>query len=148
VSSLLAPRFLPRDRPLPPIAVAIPRSLVRPLAERAGRDPAEFSSLRALGSPSCLLLFGEAEALPWVDGAVFLGRDEAAPRLLVPTAVAPDLPYDLLERALFAAAPSAHAPCALLLDPLRLVDAAYPAPFDAPSLARWVASRAGPERFP
>jgi hypothetical protein len=84
------------------------------------------------------LIFGDAEALPWVDGAVYLGRHPEAPRLLVPTARVPDVPYGLLERALFARRPEALEPSALLLDPMRLVDASAPRPFDVASLERWL----------
>jgi hypothetical protein len=139
MSLLLAPRFLPRDRPLVPVAVAISRALARPLAARWAHDPADCAALRALGSASSLLLFGPAEALPWIDGALYLGQEPEAPRLLVPTALAPDIPYALLERALFAATPAARPPSAQLLDPLRIVDASAPAPLDADSLARWLA---------
>jgi hypothetical protein len=86
-----------------------------------------------------LLIFGEADALPWVDGAVYLGRHAQAPRLLVPTALVPDVPYRLLERALFARRPEAREPSAVLLDPLRLVDASSPRAFDVASLERWLA---------
>jgi hypothetical protein len=101
--------------------------------------------LRALASRSVLLLFSDTgpETLPWVDGAVYLGHDPEAPRLLVPTSVAPDLPYGMVERALFARVPTARAPAALLLDPLRLVDAVSPRAFDAKGLARWLAEGAG-----
>ena len=136
-----APRFLPRTFPLEPIAVAIPR--VR--AARAGRlllprpgDASGREDLRALVSSAHLLLFGPADALPWVDGAHYLGQDPQAPRLLVPTALVPDVPYALLERALFARAQTARAPAALLLDPLRLVDAASPGPFDAAAFSTWL----------
>jgi hypothetical protein len=92
-----------------------------------------------LGARSSLLIFGDAESLPWVDGVQYLGLHPDAPRLLVPTALTPNVPYALLERALFARWPNARAPAALLLDPLRLVDAASPGPFDVASLEQWLA---------
>jgi hypothetical protein len=115
------------------------------LLDRARETPADFETLRALAGRSCLLLFSDTgpDALPWVDGAVYLGHDPEAPRLLVPTALAPDLPYGLVERALFARIPAARAPAALLLDPMRLIDAASPPAFDAKGLARWLEGGAG-----
>jgi hypothetical protein len=138
-----SPRFLPRERPLVPVAVAIPRARVRRLLDRWQRDTRGLEALRAVGASSCLILSseGDAEALPWVDGACYLGRDPQAPRLLVPTALCPDIPYGLFERALFARSPAARAPAALLLDPLRLVDAASPRPFDPAALGRWLEAR-------
>jgi hypothetical protein len=133
-----APRFVPSERPLQPVAVAVPRRRAGSLLDRLRRDSTALDSLRALGSPSSLLVFGEHDVLPWVDGAVYLGAHPEAPRLLVPTALAPTVPYALLERALFAHRPGAAEPSALLLDPLRLVDASSPRPFDLASLERWL----------
>jgi hypothetical protein len=133
------PRFVPCERPLPPVAMALSRGRVPALLARWHRDPSGLERLQGLGARSSLLIFGEAEALPWVDGAVYLGRHPEAPRLLVPTALVPDVPYRLLERALFARRPDAGEPSAVLLDPLRLVDAASPGAFDVASLERWLA---------
>ncbi|MCB9564908.1 MAG: hypothetical protein H6708_31365 [Kofleriaceae bacterium] len=47
-----------------------------------------------------LAVVGDAARLPWVDGVAYLGRDLAAPSLLVPTTLAPDAPPALVERAL------------------------------------------------
>jgi hypothetical protein len=121
-----------------PIALAIARCRAPALLDRWRRDPGDLQALQGLGARSSLLLFGDAEALPWVDGAVYLGRHPEAPRLLVPTALVPDVPYGLLERALFARLPRAREPSALLLDPLRLIDASSPRPFDVASLERWL----------
>jgi hypothetical protein len=54
----------------------------------------------ALAGDDLLLLVGPGEALPWADGALYLGRDPAAPALLLPTMLAPSVPLELLERAL------------------------------------------------
>jgi len=86
------------------------------------------------------MLFGDSAALPWVDGAVYLGRDPEAPRLLVPATLTPDVPIALLERAVLRAKPHARTPAALLLDPLRLVGAAAPAPLELAALERWLAA--------
>jgi len=135
----IAPRFAPRTVPLTPVAVAVPTALCGVLVERWRRDPSVLQALRAVATPSALLLFGDADTLPWVDGVVYLGRDPDAPRLLVPTAVAPDVPMALFEKALFARHPEARPPAALLWNPPRLVDALSPAPFDLASVTSWVA---------
>lgn len=131
--------FGARDEPLVPTAAAVPREAARALVERWRRAPSEMASLRAAASPSTLFFFGDADVLPWVDGVVYLGHDPAAPRLLVPTALAPNLPFSLVERALLQRTPQARPPCALLLDPLRLVDVSSPASVDVASVDRWLA---------
>jgi hypothetical protein len=118
--------------------MAVSRRGARVLLDRWRRDATGLEALRGLGAQSSLLIFGDAEALPWVDGAVYLGRHPEAPRLLVPTALVPDVPYGLLERALFGRRPEAREPSALLLDPMRLVDASSPHPFDVASLEQWL----------
>jgi hypothetical protein len=136
---VFAPSFGPRAEPLAPVAAAVPRARCNVLVDRWHRDASEIGGLHAVATSSTLLLFGEEDALPWVDGVVYLGRDPGAPRLFVPTALAPDLPMALLERALFARWPGARAPAALLLDPLRLADGLSPTPFDLASLEAWLA---------
>jgi hypothetical protein len=43
---------------------------------------------------------GSAFRLPWVDGIEYLGRDPAAPELLLPTALEPNVSVSLLPAAL------------------------------------------------
>jgi hypothetical protein len=119
--------------------VAVPRGRVRSLAERWRRDGADLEPLRAVACSTTLLLFGEMDALPWADGVTYLGRHPDAPRLLLPTAARPEVPLALVERALFARFPGARAPAALLLDPLRLVEASSPGRFDLTALEGWAA---------
>lgn len=47
-----------------------------------------------------MIAIGEEKLLVWVDGVIYLGRDEAAPSLLLPTTLEPDVPPALFERAL------------------------------------------------
>ena len=94
-------RFRPRPVPLVPCAAlstahvttALLAALLRTAPERLGR-------LEAARSRRTFLLVGPAAELPWVDGIEYLGRDPEAPALLVPTAVRPDVPMALFERAL------------------------------------------------
>jgi hypothetical protein len=65
-----------------------------------------LAPLAAGAGPELLVVAGPAHALPWVDGLVFLGTDEDAPRLRLPTALAPSLPADLLQQIVGAGKPS------------------------------------------
>jgi hypothetical protein len=138
MSGGFVPRFFPCERPLAPVAMAVSRERTRALLDRWRRDATGLEALRGLGAQSTLLIFGDADVLPWVDGAIYLGLHPDAPRLFVPTALIPDVPYGILERALFAHRPEASEPSALLLEPMRLVDASSPRPFDVASLERWL----------
>ncbi len=96
--------FVPRAAPLAPRAAVARGEPARALAGRllalADDELAALTAVvgEAAGAPVCVVL-GPADALPWVDGVGYLGRDDAAPGLLVPTAVAPDVAPALLERA-------------------------------------------------
>lgn len=74
------------------MAVALAR---RVLAE----DDARLANWEGVAGRGLLVLLGASALLPWVDGAVYLGRDAAAPSLLLPCALAPDVAASLLERA-------------------------------------------------
>jgi hypothetical protein len=72
----------------------------RALARRLLEEPDErLAELRGLTGDSLLAVLGAAEVLPWVDGVVYLGADPDAPRLLLPTALAPALAAGLFEAA-------------------------------------------------
>ena len=43
---------------------------------------------------SPVVVLGATEALPWVDGVNYLGRDPDAPRLLLPTMLRPAVAVD------------------------------------------------------
>ncbi len=52
-----------------------------------------------LGDAPLCVVIGAADALPWIDGVRYLGRDDAAAALLLPTTHAPDVAPALLARA-------------------------------------------------
>jgi hypothetical protein len=126
--------WAPRDEPLAPRAVAAAGPAARTLARRLLAEPDEaLGALRGVAGEDVLVLLGEAEALPWADGVLYLGRDPRAPGLLLPTALAPDVPPDLLERALTARHP---APLAVL--PPRIVPVGAARPVARARLAAWL----------
>ncbi|MFP2958211.1 hypothetical protein ACLEPN_10325 [Myxococcus sp. 1LA] len=94
-------RWRSRAEPLEPLAVAGEGPVAVALARRLlAEDDARLARWEGVAGPGLLLLLGDSASLPWVDGAVYLGRDDAAPSLLLPCALAPDVAAPLLERAL------------------------------------------------
>jgi hypothetical protein len=82
-----------RPVPLAPLAGVYPMAGVRALLER------ELSSeIRCLVHRDGLILIAKAEALPWIGGVRYFGRDALAPALLLPTHSVPDVPLDLFEQ--------------------------------------------------
>jgi hypothetical protein len=98
-------RWIARIIPLPARAVFARGAAARDLARRLLDAPPErLRALRGCAADDGSALFilasdGEAE-LPWADGACYLGRDPAAPDLLLPTNRAPAVPVDLVAAAL------------------------------------------------
>jgi hypothetical protein len=130
--------FLPRAAPLAPLAVAAQGQAARALAERLlAEDDAALAALAGVSAPDRLIVLGPEEALPWVDGVVYLGRDPAAPSLLFPTALAPAAPPALFERAVLTRALAA--PVAVFADPPALASVAAARPIDRARLAVWLA---------
>lgn len=82
-----------RASPLRPAAVVALGPIVEGLARSTLRGfDAGATSLVVAADDSCLLVLGEADELPWADGAFYLGWDAG---VLMPTLVQPDLPADL-----------------------------------------------------
>jgi hypothetical protein len=86
------------------------------------------------------VVLGEPADLPWVDGAVYLGRDADAPALLLPTAREPSIPLPLVERALLARARTSGTspPYAVLVDPPLLASTQAARPILRPVLQGWL----------
>jgi hypothetical protein len=132
-----------RSEPLVPCA-CIGRGAV---AQALGRalltlDRARLSRLEACAGEGLLIVLGEVADLPWSDGITYLGRDEAAPHLLLPTSRRPDVPVDLFARALAAHVPEAAKGGAILPDPvdgLLWVPVAAAGPIERASLEAWMA---------
>lgn len=90
----LSVEWVEREPPLEVAAVVAIGESARRLAhrclDRAAPSGAGWSA--CVGSHS-LLVIGSGDDLPWVDGAVYLGWDGG---ILLPTALAPAIPVDLL----------------------------------------------------
>jgi hypothetical protein len=132
-----------REPPLPPCAVAARGKAARALAARLlARGDEALAELRGAAGDGLLLILGPAEALPWADGAEYLGRDERAPSLLLPTAEEPAAHPGLLERALLAHFPGALPPLAVLRAPALVLPASAARPISRALLAAWLARAA------
>jgi hypothetical protein len=117
----------PRARPLEPTAVFAAGPAAAALLRRLGQRSEEaLGALRGVAAAPgsalpFVLVLGEAALLPWADGVLYLGRDPAAPSLLLPTAASPLVPLALVERALLQRAPAQPPPLAVLPAPWGLV---------------------------
>jgi len=136
----IAVRWTPREAPLAPVAVAAVGDRARALARRLLRDdlPLPLDRLRGAATGDALVVLGAAPDLPWVDGAVYLGKDVKAGSLLVPTNMAPSVPIDALERALSGRFADV-APPVVVLPAHGLVFSAAPAlPLSRAQISRWL----------
>lgn len=107
------------------------------LARRLLRDPDSLSQYRGVGAPGLLVVLGEEDQLPWVDGVVYLGRDSQSPSLLFPTNLEPSVPAALLERSL-AAVHNHTGAVALLLDPPSIIPLSEARTIARTSLIKWL----------
>ncbi|WP_224362673.1 bpX5 domain-containing protein [Hyalangium versicolor] len=128
----------PRPEPLAALAVAGVGPVALSLARRAlAAEDSQLSAWSGVAGSGVLVLLGDTQSLPWVDGAVYLGRDGAAPSLLLPCALAPEVAPALLERALVAWAASGT-PLAVLPRPGLLVPVGAARPVARETLASWL----------
>jgi hypothetical protein len=133
-----------RSEPLVPCA-CIARGPVALVLARAllGWDATRLARVRACAGQGVLVVLGEGSDLPWSDGLTYLGRDQAAPHLLLPTNRRPDVPVDLFARAIAAHIPEATKAGAILpddADGLLWVPVAAAGPIERESLETWMAS--------
>lgn len=139
--NLLPVAWRPRPAPLEPVGMAARGEAARTLAQRLlARSDEALARLSGVAGEDVVLLLGEAAALPWVEGAAYLGRDSRAPSLLLPTNREPAVPLPLLERALLARAADLHAepPLAVLLDPPFLASTLEARPLVRARLVAWL----------
>lgn len=145
---LLPVAWRPRPVPLDPVGVAARGEAAKALARRllARGDDEALSRLSGVAGPDLIILLGDAPALPWVEGAAYLGRDAHAPSLLLPTNREPSVPLPLLERALLIRASRLHAepPLAVLLDPPLLASTLEARPLIRSQIRTWLEEH--PER--
>jgi hypothetical protein len=131
--------FSPRAEILDPVAVAGLGRAARALARRLLRLTDErLRELRGAAGGDLLIILGETAALPWADGVAYLGRDPAAPRLLMPTLVRPDIASDVFEQVIARRAAALPSPWAVLFSPPQLFSVAHAAAIERDRLRAWL----------
>lgn len=135
----IAVTWLPRPVPLIPAAVVARGKPARALARRLLdlNDP-DLSTLRGVVAPGLLAVLGEASALPWADGVVYLGRVPEHPAVLWPTHSAPDLPVPLVQRALQRQFSHLPAPLAVVPSLGCVLSVAAALPLERAALREWL----------
>jgi hypothetical protein len=119
------------------VGVAARGTAATSLAHRLLQDPDSLPHYKGVGAPGLLVILGEEEQLPWVDGVVYLGHDSQSPSLLFPTNLEPSVPVALLQRSL-AVVHNYSGPCALLLDPPSIVPLSEARTIARASLIKWL----------
>jgi hypothetical protein len=127
-----------RQFPLRAAAVAARGDASLRLARRLLQlDDETLKQLEGVAGNRLLVVQGNPDVLPWVDGVQYLGVDPAAPGALLPTNYQPTLPQELLARALRTRAGTTGL-IAVLPDPLLVVPMQSARPVFRPALLRWL----------
>lgn len=96
----------PRGEPRVPAAVTAFGTVAKDLARKLlASDQTMWENWKGVATSDTIVLLGEALSLPWVDGVSYLGSDERAPHLFLPTNRDPNVPLDLLQQALIEQCP-------------------------------------------
>ena len=138
-TELLSFTWRERQHPLVPECAAGLGPAARALAQRLlAMEDEQLTRLTGVAGPDLLLAMGDVPDLPWVDGVKYLGRDARARELLLPTAVEPSLPLELVHRA-FALEFSDAARIAIIDDPPLVVPVGAARELARAEINRWLA---------
>jgi hypothetical protein len=94
--------------------------------------------MKAVAAHELLIIIGDEDSLPWVDGARYLGRDPQAPALLLPTAREPNIPISLFEKALLQSAGALPRPIAVFEIPPGIASLAEAAMVTSDAVKFWL----------
>jgi hypothetical protein len=113
-NDLISVEWTVRMEPLVPHAVVARGAAAIDLGKRIlARPPKTIERLRCVVAESFVIVLGDADDLPWTDGALYLGRVGTC-TMYLPTLLQPSVHPLLLERALLKANRSLRAPFAVL----------------------------------
>ena len=133
----------PRTTPLAPVGVAAVGETARQLARRLlAEDDESLDLLEGVAGSGWLVVVGPEASLPWVDGVIYLGRDPAAPALLLPTVLSPSIPATLVEQAFLAQFPALRPPLAVFPQPGNVISLGTARRIARTTLLKWL-ERAG-----
>jgi hypothetical protein len=114
--------FIPRRVPRPATAVAgVGAARLALLHRLVALGDQRRGQLRVAAGADVVIVLGPTDALPWVDGAQWLGADDDAPSLLLPTALDPSWPLDLLQARVLSARGGRTGAVAVLAASKRLI---------------------------
>ena len=131
-------RWQTREPPLQACAVVARGEIARQLAHRVlEASDEQLARWRGVANDELLILLGERDELPWADGAMYLGRDEHAPSLLLPTTRTVQVPVALFERALLIQM-AEHAPPFAVFAEAQVISLAGARPISREVLSRWL----------
>lgn len=101
MSQLLEIKWKNRFDSLQPLAlIAFNESAIHLKEKLLSFDDERLFGLQGVFAENLLFIAGVSENLPWIDGGIYLGKDENAPSIFLPTNLRPAMPIDLFEKSL------------------------------------------------
>lgn len=97
-------------------------------------DESVRAGLMLTANDEALVVTGAAQSLPWSEGVIYIAPRIDAPALWLSTVECPDLPLDLLQRAIARRHP--QSPLLLLREPARIVPLHRAVPASAALIAQ------------
>lgn len=86
---------------LEPLAlIAFDQTAIRLQEKLLLLDDEKLSVLQGVFAENLLFVQAQSENLPWIDGGIYLGKDQKAPSIYLPTNLRPNIPLDLFEKSL------------------------------------------------
>jgi len=131
---------LPREAPRIAGLVAVDDAAHRLLRRLLDATDAELAAVDGVASPRTVGLLGPADALPWVDGVVYVRRS-VEPGLLLPTTEDVDVPVGALLSALLSRHRGLTPPVAMLPSHGLVVPLAGARPPSRTILRAWMEAR-------
>lgn len=130
-----------REPPLTACAIAASGEVARRLASHLLElDRSAMGRLSGVAGKNSIVLLADETNLPWVDGALYLGRDPMAPALLLPTRIEPAVPAaNLFERALLNRFSKYGLPLAVLPETLSVISCYEARPITRSRIEEWLA---------